>query len=238
MLETSECIPIKNNGRDYTDCMEFSLFRFMQLIFFSEEEILTNKFSNYNIYYENKLINIHNDIRVWISRFPKIYKEASFYLDGDGANEREEWAKFVSDKPYFEYYRIDGAELFTNIRNIIIFCKELLGMNLNLDDPEPDNLRNIQSILNEYTNKKIKFYINYKEKDNLDLTVPRIKAFISKPQPDIDTLTKQSYGVISKRTILNLTIDSKVYNWNLYEVYFKNENLLSNKFITGHSVIM
>ncbi len=238
MLETSECIPIQNNGRNYTDCMEFSLLRFMHLIFFAEEEILANKISNYNIKKENKLIILHNDILTWISRFPNIYKEASYYLDGDGIIEREEWAIFVSDRPYFEYYRVDSAELFTNIRNIIIFCKELLGMNLNLDDPESDNLRIIQNILNEYTNKNIKFFINYKEKDNLELSVPRIKAFISKIQPDIDTLTKQSYSVISKRTILHLTINSKVFNWNLYEVYFKNENLLSNKFITGHSVIM
>jgi hypothetical protein len=31
-LETTECISINNNGKIYTDCMEFSLLRFLQIM--------------------------------------------------------------------------------------------------------------------------------------------------------------------------------------------------------------
>ena len=221
MLETTECVPIKNNGRDYTDCMEFSLLRFLHLIFFSEDEIKQNDFSNFNINHENQSIKIHKDLKSWINRYPIIYQKSDYYLEKDGLIEREEWAKFVSDRSYFEYYRCDGAELFTNIKNIIIFCKELLGMNLDLEEPEPDNLRLITNILNEYnTDKKFKFYIGYKEKDTLNLSIQKIKDFISKPQPDIDTLDKPTYSVISKRNILHLYVNEKIYNWNLYDIIY------------------
>ncbi len=235
MLETTECVPIKNNGRDYTDCMEFSLLRFMQIILFSEDQIKEKGYSEYVI---NEKMRIHDDIRNWIERFPRIYEKADYYIGEMGLIEREEWSKFVSDRSYFEYYRTDGAELFTNIKNIIIFCKELLGMDLDIDDPEPDNLRTITNILNECTGKNIRLYVGYKEKDILNISIEKIKNFMSKPQTDIDKLDKPKYGVISKRSILHLNVNTKVYNWNLYELYFKNEDLLTNKFITGHSAIM
>ncbi len=237
MLETTECIPINNNGREYTDCMEFSLLRFLHMLFFSEEQLQNNDFSTF---VHNQLYTMINpELTNWIERFPNIYKNSSYYShDENGMKEREEWAKFVSDKPYFEYYRIDHSELFTNIKNILIFSKELLGLDINIDDPEPENIRNITTLLSEYTGKTIKIRIGYKEKDTLNLSLDKIKGFIEKDQPDINTLDKPTYGVISKRTILNLSINEHIYNWNLYEVYFKNDRLLSNTFITGHSAIM
>ncbi len=268
MLETTECIPIKNQGRNYTDCMEFSLLRFLHIIFCSEDEISQkgnstwvtqpvtqpDEGSNEGSNEENEGSDLENmisritispDLNEWIRTHPKIYKKSSYYLEGSddeelklGAKEREEWSQFVSDREYFEYYRTDGAELFTNIRNIIIMCKELLGMNLNLEDSEPENLRIISNSLSHHTGKNIKLCIGYKEKDILNMPLSRILNFISKPQPDINELPVSSYKVLNKRTILHLTVGSDVYNWNLYEVYFTKEDLVSNKFITGHSALM
>ncbi len=267
-LETTECIEINNHGKVYTDCMEFSLLRFIQMIFSSEKEINSEGLSNYYTDVNHDLIEVHPDLKSYIERFPKIYKDSNYYLEGEGAREREEWAKFVSDRSYFEYYRPDGAELFTNLYNIIIICKELLGMKLDLEDSEPDNIRIISKNISEYRGSKFQMYIGYKEKDTLDLPVAKILSFVSKPQPDFETLDKPKYSVISKRTILHLIIENTnddklsskednillsgsslelpkkakesnyVYNWNLYEVYFKNDKVVSNKFITGHSVIM
>ncbi len=237
MLETTEYIPIKNNGRDYTDCMEFSLLRFLHMIFYSKEQINQNNYSGWVINPENELIKINPDLGEWIGRFPKIYPKASYYLNPDGRKEREKWAKFVSDRAYFDYYRCDSAELFTNIRNIIILCKELLGMDLNIDDSDFDNLNKLSNILSEYTGKTIKMIIGFEEDALMKEKISNIKRLFSKPQPDIDNLDDIYYEIINKSTILFLTIDEKKYNWNLTEVYFK-DNIVSNKFITGHSVII
>ena len=105
MLETTECIPIKNSGRNYTDCMEFSLLRFVHMIYYSKSEDNPN-ISSYN---QNITLHIHPDLRQFMNRFPQINIKGSYYLNGDGVIEREEWAKFVSDRPYFDYYRTDGA---------------------------------------------------------------------------------------------------------------------------------
>lgn len=240
MLETSECIPIKNNGRDYTDCMEFSLLRFTHMIFYSEKQLSHNDYSTWIINSKSNLLKINQELLDWIAQYPNIYKEALYYTHekNQGVVEREKWAHFVSDRSYFEYYRTDGAELFTNIRNIIIFCKEMLGMNLNLEDQESENLRIISRILSKYTGKEIKINVKYKKINNIDMSIENIKSFLSKPQQDINELENSTYKVISKRTILDLKINFLSYNWNLYEVYFSDEKLVSNKFITGHSVIM
>lgn len=157
MLETTECIAIKNRGRDYTDCMEFSLLRFMHIIFYSESQMEFQGYSTYGLNLESTAFQPHPDLLAWMERFPRIYREASYYQEGDGVLEREAWAQFVSDRPYFEYYRTDGAELFTNIRNIAIFCKELLGMvELDLEDaPDADLIRVIGKRIADYTGKEI-----------------------------------------------------------------------------------
>ena len=244
-LETTECIEVDNFGKHYTDCMEFSLLRFIQMIFSSEKEINEELSSKYHIDLNHDLIEVHPDLQSYIERFPKIYKDGKYYLEGEGAKEREEWAKFVSNRTYFQYYRPDAAELFTNLYNIIMICKELLGMKLDLKDSEPDNIRIISKIISEY--KGCKFKINIEDEVITTTYLPpkKILLFVSKTQPDFETLDKPKYSVITKQTVLHIMIENTIqkesyyeYNWNLYEVYFKDEGIVSNKFITGHSVII
>ncbi len=245
-LETTECIEINNHGKVYTDCMEFSLLRFIQMIFSSEKEINEECLSKYHIDLNHDLIEVHPDLKSYIERFPKIYKDGKYYLEGEGAKEREEWAKFVSDRPYFQYYRPDGAELFTNIYNIIILCKELLGMKFDLqEDDETESIRMISKIISEYRGSKFKINIEDEVITTTYLPPEKILLFVSKTQPDFETLNKPKYCVITKRSVLHIMIEDTIhiesnyeYDWNLYEVYFKDDGIVSNKFITGHSVII
>ncbi len=238
MLETTECIPIKTNDREFTDCMEFSLLRFLHFIFYSTTEIENHGFSKYAILPDNPLIQIHPDLSVWIEEHPLIYQSASYYHQKEGIQERNDWAHFISDRPYFDYYRTDSSELFTNLHNIIIFCKELLGMNLKPQDDANENIQLIAKYIQDYTQKNIQLYIDYEENRTTNMSIEKIKSLISKPQPDIQLLNQPTYTVISKRTILFFSINSHIYDWNLYEVYFTNQNIVSNHFITGHSVII
>lgn len=237
MLETTECIPIQTNNREFTDCMEFSLLRFLHFIFYSTTEIENHGSSKYIIFPDNPIIQIHPDLSIWIEEHPLIYKSSSYYHQKEGIKERNDWAHFISDRPYFNYYRTDSAELFTNLYNIIIFCKELLGMNIDLKDDESNNIQIIAKYIKDYSKKEIELYIDEEENTTTNMPIQTIKSLISKPQTDIQHLDKPSYSVISKHTVLYFSIDSHTYHWNLYEVYFTNKNIVSNHFITGHSVI-
>ncbi len=236
MLETTECVSISNNGRDYTDCMEFSLLRFCQMVFYSQTEILDNKFSLFNTE-TNPKVNINDDLKNWISRYPKIYPKASHYYKKEGVMEREAWAQFVSDRTYFEYYRPDGAELFTNIHNIIVFCNELLGLNIDMDTNDDEFC--LQMISNKLSVPTKKIEISIKEQTIIRKVLPisNIKCYLSKPQDDIHELKDGDYPIIFENCDLNLVIGNYNYTWTLYGVYFEDKNLVSNKFITGHSVI-
>ena len=128
MLETTECVQINNNERIYTDCMEFSLLRFLQLIMYDSNQITDISKSKYNldIYNINDidtlLITNFVELKSFIDNYPDIYKKAQYYLsDKIGLEQREEWSKLVSDREFFDYYRNDGAELFTSISNVINF---------------------------------------------------------------------------------------------------------------------
>ncbi len=49
-----------------------------------------------------------------------IYPNADYYwYDKIAKQERVEWATYVSDKDFVDYYRNDSAELFTSVENII-----------------------------------------------------------------------------------------------------------------------
>ncbi len=74
-LETTECISINNKNRIYTDCMEFSLLRFIQLLGYCPKEIGKNNYSNYNKKVNSGLVTEH------INMYPKIYPNASYYFD-------------------------------------------------------------------------------------------------------------------------------------------------------------
>ncbi len=239
MLETTECISISNNERSYTDCMEFSLLRFVHMIYYinPESDTSTSTSTNTSTYNQNITLNINPDLSEFIQRFPIIHSKGNYYLNGDGVIERNAWAQFVSDRPYFDYYRTDGAELFTSIRNVIIFCKEMLGMDLDLTDDESDNLASIsRNLVNSGAN--INMSINDETTTTTSMHINKIKMFLSKTQTDITTLKPNFYDVVITQSVLNLTVNNNQYKWNLYEVYFKDSKLVENKFITGHSVIM
>ncbi len=240
MLETSECIGIKNNGRDYTDCMEFSLLRFLHLIFYSESELILNKFSTYDLESNPNLI-INNQLNEFIKSNPQIHSNKKYYLKGKGTEERELWAKFVSDKEYFQYYRTDRAELFTNITNIFIFCSQMLGLKLNLKLNNTNNLKIISSKLSS-KNKNISIKIINHEKKVSQSKINSILNLVSKEQEDMTSLPDKYpdkyYDIVTENTILELEVNNYKYEWNLYGVYFLDETLLVNKFITGHSVII
>jgi hypothetical protein len=137
MLETTECIEINNLGRIYTDCMEFSLLRFLQLIIYNSQELYDTGKSQY--IHENfklNLLDIDNisnisELNKFINIYPYIYSNAEYYLSNNiGISQRTEWSTLLSDKLFFDYYRNDGAELFTSIENIINFFNGFFSMKL------------------------------------------------------------------------------------------------------------
>jgi hypothetical protein len=236
MLETTECIPIRNNGRDYTDCMEFSLLRFLHMIFYSEDQIRKAGLSDYHLDLHPKL-KLNQDLIEFVKTYPEIYQSSDYYINSHGVKEREAWAKFISDRSYFEYYRTDGAELFTHVKNILILCKELLGINLDLTKDHKDNLKIVSSKLST-KNKIINIFINEEEKKVSSMPLSNIKKYLSKIQQDIYDLDNKNYNVSINNTLVSLQIGSNIYNWHLYEIYFQDNLPISNKFITGHSVII
>ncbi len=236
MLETTECIPIENNGRSYTDCMEFSLLRFLHLILYSNEELESTGISHYK-YSQNSNLNLSDDLIEYIKNNPEIHQKSVYYINSSGVQERELWSKFVSDRDYFQYYRTDGAELFTNIANIIIFCKRLLGIELDLNQDDEYILKELSNKLS-IKNKKISISIESHDVTLIRANKSSITAYLSKEQEDIENLPNKFYPIVNERVLLNLQVGSYRYEWHLYGIYFKDKNIVSNNFITGHSVIM
>lgn len=236
MLETTECIQIENNGRNYTDCMEFSLLRFLHLIMYSRDEIDLTGISHYK-YSLNQNLNLSGDLLEYINSNPEIHQKSVYYTQSEGVHERGLWAKFVSDRDFFQYYRTDGAELFTNIDNIIIFCNRLLGINLDLNQ---DNEYVLQELSSKLSTKNKKIIVSIKSHDIILTRANKssIIAYLSKEQEDIENLPNKMYPIVNEQTLLNLQIGLDKYEWHLYGIYFKDKSIVSNNFITGHSVIM
>jgi len=254
MLETTECIEIKNNGRIYTDCMEFSLLRFLQLIMYDKEQLSNYMCSSYvqkelisefNLAYINKH-QISNkstyiELQEFIERYPNIYPYSEYYLSNpEGIKQREDWSRLVSDRDFFDYYRNDGAELFTSVENILNFFNGFFSMDLNVcSEHHQQNLDIIGEKISSPTKsiriKKSEPIIEVKQMD-----VECAMRYLSRPDFDyikyIDDNTK--HDVCFKTTKLYLWIDNYPYCWNLTEVYFLNSTLFDNKFLTGHSVIL
>jgi hypothetical protein len=233
MLETSECIQISNSGRNYTDCMEFSLLRFLQLCTFDLKKITKDKFS----FYPDKIIrnNLLND---FINNYPLIYPDSNFYeFSENGKKQRESWAKFVSDRDFLDYYRNDFAELFTSVKNIIKFFNGFFSMDLDLEN----HSESLNIIGKKFSNDKkdISLRIKYVDKKKMYLTIKKIMEYISRPETDYIKLidSPELFEVITSTTYIDITIDGYQYQWILSEMYFSDQNLFENKFITGHSVI-
>lgn len=252
MLETTECIQINNNGRIYTDCMEFSLLRFLQLIIYDSNQIIEIGKSKYNLDLHNinelDTLSITNyvELKSFIDTYPDIYQKAQYYLsDKIGLKQREEWSKFVSDREFIYYYRNDGAELFTSVSNIINFFNGFFS--LNLRNEETLYQFNLDTIASKFssTNKKISIIMS-EPHININIRMMNlinILSYLSRPDSDyIIYLDKNiEYKVVFKTTYLDLVINTYNYKWKLYEVYLDDTNPIDfnliNKFITGHSVI-
>jgi hypothetical protein len=250
MLETTECVKINNNGRIYTDCMEFSLLRFFQLIIYDSNQIIDIGKSKYNLDLNNinglDTLSLTNfvELKSFIDTYPDIYQKAQYYLsDKIGLKQREEWSKLVSDRDFFDYYRNDGAELFTSVSNVINFFNGFFSLNLSNDEILYQH--NLDKIASKFSSLNKKISIIKSEPDIIIrmMNLKNILLYFSRPDTDyINNLNKNiEYKVVFKTTYLDLVIDGNNYKWKLYEVYLDDTNLIDfnliNKFITGHSVI-
>ncbi len=161
-LRTTECIGIINNNREYTDCMEFSLLRCLQLFTYNpvkrqtdnDDGIIGESYISAYIdpIYENPLL--HD----FIEEYPIIYTNSQHYRHNCrlGVQQRTAWSKVVSDRTnLLDYYRNDHAELFTSIENIIKFF-HLFFPNLNLLGCPEDLCGHSGDLMN--INDKIVFY--------------------------------------------------------------------------------
>ena len=233
MLETSECIEISNNGRIYTDCMEFSLLRFLQLCTYDLEQINLDKFS----FYPDSII--YNDLlSSYIKKYPIIYRDSCFYESSEnGKKQRELWANFVSDKHFLDYYRNDSAELFTSVQNIIKFFNGFFQIDLDIINHQ-ESLDKISKIFSN-NKKNISLKINYIDKHKMYMSMKNVMRYISRPETEYIKQINSSelYEVITSKTFIDIKIDGYDYEWVLYEMYFSDPELFPNKFITGHSVI-
>jgi hypothetical protein len=256
MLKTSECVLINNKNRSYTDCMEWTLLRFMQILLCETTESNDSNDSNDSVYnykingLENNLLNIDLQLKNYMSKYPNIYKNTNYYMSDEGINERAEWCELLSDHDnLFDYYRTDKAELFTCVKNILIFYKHFFGLDLDLSNGSVDDQTNLDIIANyfsETTNKLIKLEIRTTEKENQKMSIDDMFMYLSKndaefnAQRELDKRNnkKNRYKVVNSHTYIVITVNDSKYLWTLYELYINDTNLnFNNKFITGHSVI-
>ena len=236
-LETTECIPITNKGRTYTDCMEFSLLRFLQLVGHYPKQIERSGCSEYS----NKVNS--GPVGEFIKTHGKIFSSANYYLDKNspGVTERADWAEFVSDRDFLNYYRNDSAELFTSVSNIIKFFNGFYQMNLGFEEDDLDT--SLDSIAKYFTtdNVQVSMEIVDRDKDVRDLPIKEICRMISRPDDEFNahTFDKRICSIHEIKTTIQLEINDLTYYWMLTEVYLKDSEYMefTNKYITGHSVI-
>jgi hypothetical protein len=258
MLKTTECISIEHSGMNYTDCMEFSLLRFLQLLLFDPEEIEDHEYSCYHV--PSDAIRIHPALLSYVTENPYIYPDALYYTTSpSGTQERCDWAKLVSFRKEFQYYRNDSAELFTNIANIFTFLELFCGLTpqqfgvssrKELYAPKKDLARynrifdHIGKVFST-TKKQIRMELQSQRPVTQYMTVRQCKAFISRPENkeyDQYDHSRYPYRVNLINSVIRLSInDLYHYDWHLYELYFDADQErslnLRNRLLTGHSVI-
>lgn len=222
-LETSECIPINNDGRQYTDCMEFSFLRFLHLMKFDVYQINQFGYSKYSS--KNKYLE------KFIKKYDKIYSDIIPYFT---SKEREDWAVNVSNLDFFEYYRNDQAELFTHMKNILVFIEKFMDIEVDYNKPQ-DSLNKVAKKFST-NDKKILINIaqvieNYK-RDKMK----NIIMSLSRPDNEYKNYLDEEFNYVKKTTKIFITINKTIYEWSLFE-YIIDSYKIKNKFITGHSVI-
>jgi len=236
-LETTECIEITNKNRTYTDCMEFSLLRFIQMLAHCPKQLEQFGSSDYS-----SPIN-SGPVGEFIKTHGKIFPSANYYLDkkSPGVTERADWAEFVSDRDFLHYYRNDSAELFTSVTNIIRFFNGFYQMDLGFDEDDFDT--SLDSIAKYFTtdNVKVSMEIVDRDKNVRDLPIKDICRMISRPDDEFSahTFDKRICSMHTINTTIQLEINKLTYYWTLTEVFLKDSEPIefTNKYITGHSVI-
>ncbi len=239
MLETTECIGINSKGREYTDCMEFSLLRFLQLMLFSASQVSDQGSSSYPPKEDARLRDCSQDLLDYIHAHPTIEQSATHYnCSAEGKQERNDWAAFVSDRHFMEYYRNDRAELFTNISNIIRFYNGFFSLNLSIADHKA-SLNAIARHFSVEGGKQVEITLGATTSRQFNNTMEFYRAMVSRPDDEYASYCNngQRYPAKLKNTILYIMVDEQEYEWHLYEVCFEPSSPFRNKFITGHSVI-
>lgn len=219
-LETGECIMINSNNRTFTDCMEFSLLRFTQLMMVTDDYKYPSNITN-------KYLMNH------INKYPNIYKSIDKYYDN---NERSDWALNVSDKDFFDYYRNDKAELFTSIINIMKYLQYYMDIDVNYDNFQ-ETFNNVAMKFSK-SDRNISIDIEKVTVNKSKMNMKNIIDYISRPYDDeYDDMIDEDFIVIDRNSVIKIYINDDIYTWNLWEKYIDSKYKPFNKFITGHSVI-
>jgi len=223
-LGTSECIPINSNGREYTDCMEFSLLRFLHLLLYDVKQLKMKGNSTCNS--ENEYVKKH------LIKYPIIYQDVGKHT----RKEREDWSINVSDRDFFEYYRNDKAELFTSVRNILNFIKNYLDIEVNYNNPQETLNKVSEKFSTE--DKKINIFINNINEEEGRIEMNEIMMYLSRPDNEYHLFSHELIKYTERKTLIIIKINDYKYNWHLTEILLnKYDFRIKNKFITGHSVI-
>ena len=222
VLETTECILINNGEISYTDCMEFSLLRFLQLLFYDPKQICKEGYSFYP--------NMEGMLKNYVKKYKKIYQKSEYYLR-EGKIEREEWACLLSNKEYMKYYRNDNCELFTCVSNIFNFFLVFLGLKFN----------SFEEIGKKFSNKSKNISISIKQTKTYkkEMNMKEIMDLLSRPDEEYIENINKNFFVKDSKTIILISIDNNhSYEWILSEMSIDGYCEFSNRNITGHSVIV
>ena len=234
MLETGECIVIHNQNRVYTDCMEFSLLRFLQLLTCDINQIRKDGKSQYNM--DKDLI--HNKLKKFINKFPYIHKFLTNYQNN--VKERSKWSETISDTDGIDYYRNDSSELFTSVENIFNFLKVFLNLEQFIDFSKNLTLQEkFDKISANFTtaNKKINIIVSDITTRKEIINMKKILSQVSRPDNNYKKYLDNNFEVVSRETIIYIYVNDHVYKWTLWEKFIERSNFRNN-FITGHSVII
>jgi len=227
-IETSECITIHNRGRVYTDCMEFSLLRFLHMLSMDVASMHRTGRSGYSL-----RTKVNEKLRKFIKMFPTIERKVDNYLTSD---ERSKWATTVSDQIGIDYYRNDGAELFTSVANIFNFLRVFLSFKVEESLSMQQKFDRICGFFSTKS-KKIRMSVGNLESKKERKKLRYVTALISRPScSEYQQHLDDTYTVVTRKTEIVIQINAGKYVWHLWEVFFE-EGCFANNFITGHSVI-
>jgi hypothetical protein len=95
LLETTECIPIWNLGRRYTDCVEFSLLRFLHIVSAEEKDL----FECAGCSYKTEIIEREDfdyELYAFITKYSSIVRKAEYYASYNRDGKEDKTGQFSS----------------------------------------------------------------------------------------------------------------------------------------------